>query len=276
MASNSSDQADSVMEPPTKRYLRIAQADSYAGHARRADLMGRVEAMLKRYYPAEQDPYRLYEKQIAHYLRRKHMLLDAGCGRLAPVLHLFREQVEKAIGVDLVQFSPELADSGLLLLNCELTAIPLASASLDLIISRSVVEHLADPACAYAEFHRLLKPGGRLIFITPNVWSYPMVASRIIPNRFHAAVVDWAEGRPKDDTFETYYRSNSFRAIRRLAAGTAFEVTSLSWLTMFPNYLMFHPWAFRAGIAYERLVSRVRPLNFLQHWILAVLTKPVQ
>jgi hypothetical protein len=126
----------------------------------------------------------------------------------------------------------------------------------------------------YLEFFRLLKPGGCFIFITPNVWSYPIVASRMIPNRFHAAIVGWAEGRPKEDTFDTHYRSNSFGAVSRLAKRTGFRTVSLRYLAMFPNYLMFHPAAFRAGVAFERLIRRVRPLNFLQHWVLGVLEKP--
>jgi hypothetical protein len=43
---------------------------------------------------------------------------------------------------------------------------------------------------------------------------------------------------------------------------------------MFPNYLMFHPWAFMVGVVYERTIRRVKILHPLQHWILAVLLKP--
>jgi SAM-dependent methyltransferase len=254
--------------------LDVPQADSYAEHPRRRMLMARVQKLLKRYYPSEEDAYRLFEQEIARHVKPQHALLDAGCGRTAPVLTLFAPRVARGIGVDLVEFSPELGNSGLTMLNCHLGNLPLAAESVDIIISRSVVEHLSDPAAVEREFFRVLKPGGRFIFITPNIWSYPIAAARLIPNRFHAAVVDWAEGRPKEDTFATYHRSNSFRAIRRIAAQTGFTVGSLRYLSMFPNYLMFHPWAFMAGVLYERTISRVKLLHPLQHWILAVLLKP--
>jgi SAM-dependent methyltransferase len=262
------------MKPPERVALEVPQADAYAEHPRRLMLMARVQALLKRYYPAEEDAYRLFEREIAANLDPACTLLDAGCGRTAPVLTLFAPRVSRAIGVDMVQFSSELDASGLTLLNCPLENLPLPPASVDLIISRSVFEHLADPAAVYREASRVLKPGGRLIFITPNIWSYPIAIARLIPNRFHAAVVDFAEGRPEADTFETYHRSNSFGAIRKLAVQAGLEVESLRYLSMFPNYLMFHPWAFMAGVLYERTIRHVKILHSLQHWILAVLLRP--
>jgi|HubBroStandDraft_1064217.scaffolds.fasta_scaffold247381_1 SAM-dependent methyltransferase len=262
------------MKHTERPIVDVPQADSYAEHPRRLMLMARVQDLLKKYYPSEEDAYRLFEQEIAKHLKPDHTLLDAGCGRTAPVLSLFKPKVAQAIGVDLVDFSPELRASGLTLLNRNLGDLGLPSESVDVVISRSVVEHLEDPAAVYRELCRVLKPGGSFIFITPNIWSYPIAIARLVPNRFHAILVDWAEGRPDADTFETYHRSNSFRTIRKLAAQTGLTVASLRYLNMFPNYLMFHPWAFRAGVFYERTIRRIRILHPLQHWILAVLLKP--
>ncbi|MGH9785880.1 MAG: class I SAM-dependent methyltransferase, partial [Terriglobia bacterium] len=232
-----------------------------------------VEGMLKRYYPPRTDPYRLFEREIGSHLQPNHTLLDAGCGRKAALLNFLAPRVVRAIGQDLVEFDASFGAGRVLLFRADLARVPLEPCSVDIVISRSVVEHLAEPAAVYRQIHRVLRPGGKFIFITPNVWSYPIIAARLIPNRLHAAVVGWAEGRPEADTFATHHRSNSMRAIRKLAAATGFEVITLQYLSMFPNYLMFHPLAFLAGVGYERLVRRVRPLRFLQHWILATLAK---
>ena len=262
------------MKPAEQLLSNASQECAYSEHPRRMMLVTRVGQLIERYYPREEDAYRLFEREIAGHLEPSHTLLDAGCGRTAPVLSLFAPGVKQAIGLDLVDFDPGLKLPGMTLLKSDLSVVPLQSNSVDMIISRSVVEHLANPAEVQREFFRVLKPGGRFIFITPNVWSYPIMAARMVPNRFHRALVDWAEGRPAVDTFDTYHRSNSFRAIRRLAAQTGFTVCSMRYLNMFPNYLMFHPWAFRAGIFYDRTIRRIQCLNFLQHWILAVLLKP--
>src|SRR5262245_60307483 len=118
----------------------VAQADAYPDHERRQALIGRVEDLLRRYYPPEEDPYRIFEREIASRLRPGHTILDAGCGRNAPVLNLFALQCAAAIGVDAVGF-PELSGgANLRLIHGHLEDLPVESASVDLAFARSVLE----------------------------------------------------------------------------------------------------------------------------------------
>ena len=43
-------------------------------------------------------------------------------------------------------------------------ALPLPDASFDLVIGHAILHHLPDPARAFAECHRLLRPGGTVVF----------------------------------------------------------------------------------------------------------------
>jgi ubiquinone/menaquinone biosynthesis C-methylase UbiE len=52
---------------------------------------------------------------------------------------------------------------------CEITAIPLAAGSVDAILCTEVIEHVVDPMAVLAEFHRLLKPGGKLLLTAPLI-----------------------------------------------------------------------------------------------------------
>lgn len=49
--------------------------------------------------------------------------------------------------------------------------LPFADASFDLVFARAVLHHVADLAAAAREFHRILRPGGRLIAIREHVIS---------------------------------------------------------------------------------------------------------
>lgn len=50
-------------------------------------------------------------------------------------------------------------------------SVPLADASVDRVLCRSVLHHIADPQVAYAEMARVLRPGGRLLLQAPcNYW----------------------------------------------------------------------------------------------------------
>ena len=50
---------------------------------------------------------------------------------------------------------------------CDLTAIPVEDGRFDHVVCTQVLEHLPEPGRALAEFHRVLKPGGRLWLTAP-------------------------------------------------------------------------------------------------------------
>src|ERR1700749_4979398 len=43
-------------------------------------------------------------------------------------------------------------------------SLPFADASFDLVLGHAVLHHLPDLERAFAEFHRVLRPGGRIVF----------------------------------------------------------------------------------------------------------------
>lgn len=100
------------------------------------------------------------------------VLLDVGCGQ-GKSFRLLHEafQPQRMIGLDADPRSLELshseAERGQL--NLELIAgdcadIPLPDASVDLVFCHQTFHHLVEQERALAEFWRVLKPGGRLLF----------------------------------------------------------------------------------------------------------------
>jgi SAM-dependent methyltransferase len=171
------------------------------------------------------------------------------------------------IGVDLD------AVPGVELLKQDLAHIPLASASVDVVMCRSVMEHVTDPAAVYAEIFRVLKPGGVFVFLTANFWDYASLIARLVPS-FHPAIVARTEGRAKAVVFPVAYRTNTRRSVERWSRQAGFELLSFRYLGQYPSYFLFNGFLFLLGTVYEKLISRVRPLNFLQGWIFVTLRKP--
>jgi SAM-dependent methyltransferase len=91
-------------------------------------------------------------------------ILDAGCGhgRYAhKLLELGRRDVT---GADLFDACDVATAPGFRYVQADLAQLPFGEAAFDLVYSNSVIYHLDDPVRAIAEFHRVLRPGGRLLF----------------------------------------------------------------------------------------------------------------
>jgi SAM-dependent methyltransferase len=65
-------------------------------------------------------------------------------------------------------------DRGLATLRADATRLPVADASLDLVVAFDVLEHLEDDDAAVREVHRVLRPGGHYVVAVPcdpALWS---------------------------------------------------------------------------------------------------------
>lgn len=160
-------------------------------------------------------------------LRPEMTVLDFGAGRGGGVmeerrpfvrdLRNLRGKVRRVIGVDVdpVVLSNPTLDEAHVLPPGPALALPLADASVDLILADWVFEHVEHPAAIAAEFHRVLKPGGWVCARTPNKWGYIALGARIFPEALHDRVLAYLQPvRRKHDVFPTVYRANSASAIR--------------------------------------------------------------
>lgn len=95
--------------------------------------------------------------------------------------------------------------------------LPYPDNHFDLIVSRYVLEHVADADFVASELRRVLKPGGHFCAITPNRWGYVALGAALIPNFLHVAVLKAVQPEKRaEDTFPTRYRMNTPRDISRL------------------------------------------------------------
>ena len=95
-------------------------------------------------------------------------LVDLGCGAglLAP--HL-AGQGYRPVGVDLTRSALEQAAAhGVIVVNGDATAVPLADGCADVVSAGELLEHVPDWRRVVAEACRLLRPGGLLVLDTLN------------------------------------------------------------------------------------------------------------
>ena len=229
-----------------------------------------VDNIIRRYYPTERHPYRMFERAVHERLPLGGVIVDAGCGRHAEVLCEFSQRARLAVGLDVV----DCRVKGVSFIKTDLTSIPLPDNFADVVMSRSVFEHLEHPAVVYRELNRILKPGGHLIFLTPNRWSYTSLGSALVPNRWHPLLVRLMNGRDEADTFATHYQTNSPGAIRRLARSSGFSIDSIEPLKHYPYCFVQSPTLFRLAVACDRVIGGRELFRWLRPCLLSVLRKP--
>lgn len=225
----------------------------------------------KKFFKDSDHPYHKYERKVESTINKESVLLDAGCGRTAPILKKFAGKAKQLVGVDLEDPIGDLSD--VQYIKGDISSIDLPDNSVDVVISRAVLEHVLDPDAVFKEISRILKPGGSFIFLAPNLWDYVSLASKIIPNRFHKKIVSKTEGREMQDVFPAFYKANTYGSIKKLSNKNNLKIEEFEWLGQYPASFMFNSLLFLLATGYEKIISSLGFLKFLRGWILVRLVK---
>jgi len=105
------------------------------------------------------------EALVRSYLTPGSKVLDLGCGR-GGVVELFWKDVKLAVGIDPdVPSLTEHRAHGMPVIRGRGEHLPFAGESFDLIVCLWVLEHLRSPEVVLRGVHRVLRPGGHLVWL---------------------------------------------------------------------------------------------------------------
>lgn len=152
--------------------------------------------------------------------------------------------------------------------------LPFADGSVDLVVSRAVIEHLDDPGRFVLESARVLRAGGSCVHVFPTRWAPFAIINRAIPNAVARALLRMLQKDspyfPKDNCgFHAYYRDCTYSRMRAHLERAGFEVveTRLGWFQSY--YFDFFLPLYLLSVAYE-LAIRALGLRDLCPYVLLV------
>lgn len=220
--------------------------------------------------PDWRDSQTIYRDIINKLTTAETHILDVGCGHgdfMKPVY----DKTIHTYGVD-----PDKAalDKNTFIQNKivgDANSLPFKSDFFDIAVSAWVLEHLPDPKKAFKEIYRVLKPGGKVVFLTPNSWNYNVWIIRLIPEIFHEFLTKRLYDRQDHDTYPKKYKINSVEKIKKTLGSIGFNKSQLI-LNGDPSYISFN----RPLFAFARFIEKVldlKPFRFGKVHIIGVFEK---
>lgn len=175
------------------------------------------DAVIRRIDPAFRHRWEVFADGIEAILTPDSVWVDVGCGE-NEMVERYGHLAQYAVGVDPLEPRRHTAAP---FIKGDISHLPFADESVDLVTLRFVVEHLARIPEDFAEIERVLKPGGRLLVVTTNRRSPFVAGMALLPYRLKNLLIRTLLRVSEEEIFPTYHRFNTVRSMRRGAGSLA-------------------------------------------------------
>ena len=169
--------------------------------------------------PRRQFSQIVYAQLLSNLVPAGATWLDAGCGHQVFKISSVHEEAQilsrtnLAVGCDLDWQGLRAHRSLKLRACCDLRRMPFGSETFDVITLNYVAEHLEESQATFAELSRILRPGGKLVVVTPHALGYFVRLTRagrkLLPESLVRKFIRLREFRSSEDIFPTFYRANT-------------------------------------------------------------------
>jgi 2-polyprenyl-3-methyl-5-hydroxy-6-metoxy-1,4-benzoquinol methylase len=180
---------------------------------------------------------------IRSALRPGIVVMDVGGGKNPIIVSDLKASLRlQVIGLDISEAELNAAPPGCydqIICDDVTTAAVLPEA--DLIVTRSVTEHVKEPSSMYLNIFRALRPGGLVIAYVPNKFALYALVNAAIPNRLSKILLGFFHWETKEETgFPALYRRCYPSGFEALLLGVGFRIVRfhLSYRSEYCNFFV--------------------------------------
>jgi SAM-dependent methyltransferase len=200
-----------------------------------------------------------YVRVVTAHLRAGMTVLDVGAGKSTP----FAAEGVILIGCDIS--GDEICQNRSLTkaIVCDVSKhIGLPSASVDLVVSRSVIEHIPNVAQFHREAMRILKPGGKFIHVHPSRFAPFAILNSLLPNKLTKRLLAFLMPESLGiQGFPVVYDHCYPSAMRKLLTQSGFRVHEMRCQFYQSSYFNFFLPLFLLSVTYDLLIAGLNVQN---------------
>lgn len=217
-----------------------------------------------------------FKSAIRSALRPGIVVMDVGGGKNPIISSDLKTSLRlRTVGVDISQAELKAAPPGCYdqIICGDITAA-VTLPEVDLVISRSVTEHVSDPSAMYLNIFRVLRPGGFVVAYVPNKFAPYALVNAAIPNRFSKVLLSLFHWETKEETgFPVRYNRCYPSSFEDLLLGVGFRVVRFH-LSYRSEYCNFFAPLHAAELAWQLFTSRLKLRNLCEGFTI-VAQKPL-
>ena len=213
--------------------------------------------------PSDKPLWQHFEREAGRLIRALPdgaTAVDLGGGRRCVYAQALRpEQDVRLVAVDIDEEELAMNDDVAETVVANVAeGLPFDDASVDLILSRALLEHVDGVPSAARHMGRVMKPGGTALHLIPGRYSLFGTAARVLPfgpllRAFHAVNPD-SIGQVE---FDVHYDSCHPDGIEQAFRDAGFRDVELTWCWAQPGYFEHVYPLFLGHALYERLVRKL-------------------
>lgn len=184
-------------------------------------------------------------------------IVDVGGGHLCPFArHRQSDKRTQIVAVDILHSQVarnDAVDIGVVGDACR--GIPLRAETADMIVTRSVMEHLPDTETFVREMSRVLKVGGRAVHVFPSRFAPFAILNQLLPNRLTKWLIDYVFPEWSDECgFKTHYDNCYYPRVIQLFEGNGFEIETAEYRYYQSIYFKFFVPLYLLSVLYDLLI----------------------